>query len=963
MEGDWMKTIISGLEVVRLALKSMKRWRWRYITLAVLIAASFTIFTLYASLLTVSSHRSIAKIEALQLPTDFVVVASGTRLNRSSTDRFQPTKGGRASLTFGEEAVMLVADTTLGTTKMLGAGPDSRFFSAEAIQIVSGQPLKNEMDIVLPQSWAEHGFTLGSSVWLGISNPSTGSLRQMTFSVTGFYARVDDLTMPLIRMEDAALVRGATGANCYLAQMSSGADLQQTLAWVRLLFPGDRVLSSVAAQELGQGLASQTNQPGWGLLLLVNVFVGVAVLTITAMTFLERRRELAVLKTLGTANSQVALMLRIELIGSAGGGLLAGLVVSLLLGAKMPWMAEISAGALTVIQIGGAALSLLVVAMAALLPVVMAKVATVNELLFARMIPLSRQLVQQVEHTYSWVVAREQQEGVRLLRLDVIDGRFDGILMRSKGDRVKHGEVIASLDTVFGLVRKQWASPADGLITDYDPVSGYVVIKPDQSLAAVSLQVQTFRAGPAVGLGVPRIAPRMVMVQATAQDDRARQEPAENRTPRPWWRRPWAIAALIGAVMIPTATFILRYYRPQGLPITSYRPPNPSYPSYQRWSKDLADLAASYPDLVTLTEIGRTYGGQPILALTITDRISGDEQSKPGAFLMAGQHADEALSSQVALSAIKQLLSDHGQNAAATSLLRQKVIYAVPVVNPDGYGVFSSKTTTVHGNARPLVDSDRDGRLDEDPSIMPAGAWLRSHVVFAQDWLLQHPDDPFAPGWQEYQREVGENYTHVYCPDGKRYAQVDQDGDGSITEDGYDGVDLNRNWGTNFRIIENYGDGYFGGIEAWSEAETRAVRDFVLAHPNITQALDLHTGDEQILFPLAFSAAKVPEYEQYMEIGTRLRPDEAIEVQPYSKLRPHSGTAIDWLYQQKIMPLVFELYQGRPKYQLQSDGSYVYYMNPSWIYNTVNNDDYNRVVRRWVPSILDWMSMDLKSVR
>ncbi|WP_051786010.1 M14 family zinc carboxypeptidase [Endozoicomonas numazuensis] len=66
--------------------------------------------------------------------------------------------------------------------------------------------------------------------------------------------------------------------------------------------------------------------------------------------------------------------------------------------------------------------------------------------------------------------------------------------------------------------------------------------------------------------------------------------------------------------------------------------------------------------------------------------------------------------------------------------------------------------------------------------------------------------------------------------------------------DGTFGVDLNRNFGVRFRKNTDTSSVVYGGPEAFSEPETRAIKDFVDHRPNITVALDYHSQGN-VFFP------------------------------------------------------------------------------------------------------------------
>lgn len=66
--------------------------------------------------------------------------------------------------------------------------------------------------------------------------------------------------------------------------------------------------------------------------------------------------------------------------------------------------------------------------------------------------------------------------------------------------------------------------------------------------------------------------------------------------------------------------------------------------------------------------------------------------------------------------------------------------------------------------------------------------------------------------------------------------------------DGTFGVDLNRNFPIGYQQTKNTASNVYSGPEPFSEPETVALRDFVLAHTNITIALDYHSQGN-VFFP------------------------------------------------------------------------------------------------------------------
>ncbi|SHO80339.1 Carboxypeptidase A1 precursor [hydrothermal vent metagenome] len=66
--------------------------------------------------------------------------------------------------------------------------------------------------------------------------------------------------------------------------------------------------------------------------------------------------------------------------------------------------------------------------------------------------------------------------------------------------------------------------------------------------------------------------------------------------------------------------------------------------------------------------------------------------------------------------------------------------------------------------------------------------------------------------------------------------------------DGSIGVDLNRNFSIGFHKESNKSSNVYGGEFPFSEAETKAIKDFVDTHPNITISFDYHSQGN-VFFP------------------------------------------------------------------------------------------------------------------
>ena len=157
-------------------------------------------------------------------------------------------------------------------------------------------------------------------------------------------------------------------------------------------------------------------------------------------------------------------------------------------------------------------------------------------------------------------------------------------------------------------------------------------------------------------------------------------------------------------------------------------------------------------------------------------------------------------------------------------------------------------------------------------------------------YLRSHPDDPrimipVRPGQKGEYTLLGQE-------------GIDNDGDGLINEDPLGGYDMNRNYGYNWQ--PNYvqmGSGPFPF--AWPE--TKATRDFLLAHPNILGAQNFHNSGGMILVgPGANNLGEYPRadmtvYDYIGQNGEKILPGYRY-IKVYKDLYTVFGGSIDWLY-------------------------------------------------------------------
>lgn len=255
--------------------------------------------------------------------------------------------------------------------------------------------------------------------------------------------------------------------------------------------------------------------------------------------------------------------------------------------------------------------------------------------------------------------------------------------------------------------------------------------------------------------------------------------------------------------------------------------------NYEELTAHLKALEAAFPHLCTLHSIGKTFLGRDIWGLTITNQATGPDTNKPAYYIDAHIHAEEHTTSATALYAAWYLLHQYGSDPKVTMLLDEQAFYIFPRLNPDGAEYSLTHPFRWCGNGR-FVPGSEDERtkglyqtdLNGDGYIVqmrvpdPAGEWKVSSI------------DPRVM----VQREPGEfggQYYRLY-PEG---LIPDYDGVELEIEPTRDG-NLNRQFPANWAPeSEQYGAGLYPG----SEPESKALIDFILAHPNICGMNAFHT--------------------------------------------------------------------------------------------------------------------------
>ncbi len=246
----------------------------------------------------------------------------------------------------------------------------------------------------------------------------------------------------------------------------------------------------------------------------------------------------------------------------------------------------------------------------------------------------------------------------------------------------------------------------------------------------------------------------------------------------------------------------------------------------------LISIHENYPSITKIDTIGYTYEGKPLVMIFV-----GKDTLNPALLLMGCHHAREWQTPGVVLFFVDSLLRSSSL-PQVDSILSRVSLYAIPLVNPDGY----------------------EYSLTEDNS------WRKNRRYF--------------PEYNEYGVDLNRNYGGG-C-------------NGNVYSDW--GTTINTATSHNVSTLMYCGDMPF------SENETQSIRDFVILHPQIKVSLSYHSYGEEILYPWASINEETPhddviKYLAY-QIASRIigRNGTPYDTMRSAELYPTTGDTDDWIY-------------------------------------------------------------------
>ena len=305
-------------------------------------------------------------------------------------------------------------------------------------------------------------------------------------------------------------------------------------------------------------------------------------------------------------------------------------------------------------------------------------------------------------------------------------------------------------------------------------------------------------------------------------------------------------------------------FRP-GIAAPRRRVPFSFYGVYKTVDEIYADLhatTAQFPAIAQLIDYGDAYcktqggcvtpGGDTqtvydLLAVKVTNRAIN--QRKPVLFVMAGIHAREITTPEIALRFLQWLVGNYGIDPEATWLVDWNEIWIVPTANPEGH------------------------------------------------WLVEL-GDATAPGYQPYSQRKNAHQSSCLTWPPKEWSQY--------------GVDLNRNHSYMWNNGGSSGlvcDPTYRGPSAASEPETAALQQLLsdaftgtcttngwLCSVTNGIFISIHSYGRLVIWPWGYTQSSALHGRGLEAIGTRLASFNGYVAKQAVKLYPTSGDSCDFVY-------------------------------------------------------------------
>ena len=284
------------------------------------------------------------------------------------------------------------------------------------------------------------------------------------------------------------------------------------------------------------------------------------------------------------------------------------------------------------------------------------------------------------------------------------------------------------------------------------------------------------------------------------------------------------------------------------------------YHTYDELTAALKAAVSAHPELAKMTAIGKTGQGRSLWAIEIASPSGVPVAERPGLLIAANLEGDHLIGSELALYLVEYLLNGYATDPAIKQRLdNARLLHRAPRES---------------GRRRADVRAGQDRLADEPHAVRLGQRRPRSTRIGPEDlnkdgfitvMRVKDPKGPYMidPADSRLMKRAdpakGEQGGYAIYWEG-----LDKDNDGFIAEDGPGGVDINRNFMHQYPYFQPDAGRYMV-----SEAETRAMLDYVLGHRNIAAMLTFGESDNLIARRAAAAISRRPVRWRLIEFADR----------------------------------------------------------------------------------------------
>ncbi len=262
-----------------------------------------------------------------------------------------------------------------------------------------------------------------------------------------------------------------------------------------------------------------------------------------------------------------------------------------------------------------------------------------------------------------------------------------------------------------------------------------------------------------------------------------------------------SVVLVVGFLLVPVVGLLAQDVRsepPPGLVFDFGRWP---YPLNDEMGEDLRRLAAQYPRLARVHQIGESRRGRPLWVIELTNIDTGPGETKPGMWMDGNIHAGELTGRPYLQYFAHRLLYSYGKDELSTRMLDTRTFYVMPVFDADGGDLILSRHPAWPGYD---PDEQRGDDLDGDGFIT----------------RIRTADTESDDGYRYYMesRDVVERGRPAFLQRRRRDPLSGR----------REGADFNRNWSAEWNAAEPG-----AGPRPVSLPEVSAAADFILGHDHL----------------------------------------------------------------------------------------------------------------------------------